>query len=163
MTAATTIATHEAAHTVGCIVACGMVPSRVRVDHPDVGIGGITTANWEEHSPDFNYLVATLMGPLSEGHRIEWKPSKDGRIREDDERIAARLVEHLGLERHHFFDALATADYLLARDDVRAMVRLIAVALDRVPVLNERQLRELLGPELLDPYLESNYAIGATP
>lgn len=138
--------THESAHAALAIAAAGMVPEQVRVDNPDLGIAGRCTANWRDHSPDANWLTAVLGGPLSEGVVLGWKPAKDAPT--DDERIAATLVEHLGLERHEYLDALATAEYLLARDDVRAVVSLIARALARVPVLDERQLRELLGPWL---------------
>lgn len=139
--------THEAVHTALALAAAAMVPEEVRADHPDVGIAGRCTANWRTHEPDTRWLVAVLGGPLSGGEVIEWPPSEDAAT--GDERVAAALVEGLGLERHDYLDALATAKHLLARDDVQAVVRLVAVALKSVPLLDERQLRELLGPECL--------------
>ena len=138
---------HEAAHCALAVAAAGMVPEQVRADHPDFGIAGRCTANWRTHEPDTRWLIAVLGGPLSGGEVIEWPPSEDAAT--GDERVAAALVEGLGLERHHFLDALATARDLLARDEVKAMVTLVAVALSHVPVLNERQLRELLAPYLV--------------
>ena len=69
----------------------------------------------------------------------------------DDERNAA-LVDPLGLERHDYLDALATAGWMPARDDVRAVVRLVAAALTRVPILDERELRLVLSREWLEHF-----------
>ncbi len=144
--------THEAAHVAGMIAACGFVPLEVRADRPDVQVLGRTTANWQHASPDRNYLIAVLMGPASQGEVIGWRPSGDGYGPGHDEYIAAVLVNFLDLAKHDYLDALATADYLLARDDVRAVIRLVAVALKQVPRLTERQLRELLGREWLEHF-----------
>lgn len=138
---------HEAAHCALAIAAAGWVPLEVRADRPDLHIAGRCAANFRNHEPDRGWLIAVLGGPLSGGDVIEWPPSEQAAT--DDERIAAVLVEALRLKRHDYLDALATARDLLARDDVKAVVRLVAVALAHVPVLTERQLRELLGREWL--------------
>lgn len=138
---------HEAAHAALAIAAAGWVPVEVRVDGPDPYTAGRCVANWRDGEPDFGWLVAVLGGPLSQGHVIDWRPRDDADTA--DERVAAALVEGLGFERHRFLDALAVANHLLGQHEVREMVRLIALGLGVAPVLNERQLRELLGPECL--------------
>jgi hypothetical protein len=147
---------HEAAHAVGFIAATGRVPLEVRVDRPDLEIAGRCTIDLDNAELECGHLIGTLMGPLAEGEVIHWPPSKDAT---GDERAAALLVEHLELSKGQYRTALALADHLLTEHQTRRMHALIAQGLSRVPVLSAAQLRELLGPHILERFdIE-----GATP
>lgn len=72
------IAAHEAAHAASLCIS-KMTPAVVRVDFPRAGgrtYAGKTTIDWDAHDPTdpavmSDLLVAVLMGPLTEGVRVE--------------------------------------------------------------------------------------------
>jgi HK97 family phage prohead protease len=137
---------HEAGHVVGLLWR-GVVPGEVRVDRPLYEMAGITSAHRDAEDLTLADVVATAMGPLAEGKAPpRWKPQRGTPASDED--VMAALVEYLDLTETDYNAALAVAAHLLGDPQIKATHALICSALATVPVLNERQLRELLGPHL---------------
>jgi hypothetical protein len=146
---------HEAGHCIGFIWA-GLVPREVRVDAPEEGLLGTTMAPpIDADDLDLGHLIAVVLGPMASGSPPpRWKPRRDAD--DSDEVAAAALVEHLGLAENDYRAAIAIAGHLLDDPRFKTAHALLCAALARVPVLDARQLRELLGPRLEDFELEGS-------
>jgi hypothetical protein len=136
---------HECGHVVGLLLT-GHGVKEVRVDHDYVGQLGRVTVDFTNSSPDLGYLVACLMGPLAAADAPpEWPPDPDA---VGDERTLAVLVDYLAIDRDGYQAAIDCAASWLDWHEVKGAIALLTAALDRVPVVDGTQLRELLGPRL---------------
>jgi hypothetical protein len=140
---------HEAAHVVGGLLA-GHRIEMVRIGpsrkHPKDA--GTTSFDLSSDIDMFGHLVAVLMGPMAEGGPApEWPPRLDPESR--DSMAVCTLVNRLALSRADFEAAVALAAHWLDDPFVKSAITTIADALGQAGELDDRQVRDALGPGLL--------------
>jgi hypothetical protein len=142
---------HEAAHVVGGLLAGHRIKSvRLGPSKKDPGQGGNTVFDLEG-SPEvdlYGHLIAVLMGPMAEGHQPpQWPPPLHPDV--SDSLATARLINHLALTKGDYDAAVAIASHWLHDPMVKAAIARVATALGQHGELDDRMVREALGPHLL--------------
>ena len=142
---------HEAGHVVGGLLA----GHRIKV----VVLHGLTKGQPREIASTsfdftasdvdlFGHLVAVLMGPMAAGEPPPtWPPLPDPDS--SDAMAIARLVNHLKLGKRDYRAAVALAAHHLDDPFVKAATATVADALGERGVLDDREVRDALGPQLL--------------
>jgi hypothetical protein len=94
------------------------------------------------------HLVAILMGDMAEGKPpLPWPPHPDPD--HSDAWAIAALVHHLALPKSDYVTAVALAAHHLRTPKVKAAIVRVADALGRAGELDDRGVRDAVGPELL--------------
>jgi hypothetical protein len=144
---------HEAGHVVGGLLAGHRIETvRLGPTKREPKNSGTTTFDWAQ-SPEvdlYGHLVAVLMGPMAAGKQPPaWPPlpDLDGN---DDEHVVLTLVSHLKLSRAEYLAAVALAAHWLVDPLVKAAVARVAHALGQTGSLTDAQVRDVLGPGLVE-------------
>jgi hypothetical protein len=91
------LAGHEAGHAAVAVL-LGLPLEEVRIDRPDVGLGGFARTGWVDGKDAIRRRLQVIMaGPLATVQTIPWPPSGDSVV--GDERNAAVLRDGLHLDR----------------------------------------------------------------
>src|SRR5262245_55474114 len=157
------IVSHEAGHAAAYIF-LGRLPVRVRVDNPSLDSlvsGHVEFDFGEELSPEFasDLIVAVMLGPMCGPLSHEPWPPPFEELDHDhpvkDARQLALLARFLRLDEAGYRAHVANAQLIASDHDFKALHRLLARALHRIPDLDADQLRRLLGPQLETFHLEA--------
>jgi HK97 family phage prohead protease len=154
---------HEAAHVVGGLLAGHRIekvtlgPTKARPNEAG------TTCFDLAGSPDvdlFGHLVAVVMGPMAAGEPPPpWPPHPDPY--NTDAFTAATVIHHLHLSKADYLAAVGRASHHLDDPQVKAPIALVADALGEAGELDDRAVREAVGPELLRRFYRARKGRGA--
>ena len=142
---------HEAAHVVGGLLAGHRIETvRIGATKERPTDAGSTTFDFGASGDVdfFGHLIAVLMGPMATGEPPPtWPPLPDPDS--SDSMAIARLVNHLKLGKSDYASAVALAAHHLDDPFVKAAIANVADALGERGVLDDREVRDALGPSLL--------------
>jgi hypothetical protein len=142
---------HEAGHVVGGLLAGHRIETaRIGPTTKRPNDAGSVTFDFSA-SPDvdmYGHLVAVLMGGMAAGEPpLPWPPFPDPDS--TDSFAVARLVNHLRLSRSEYMTAVALAAHHLDEPQVKAAIAKVADALGQAGEMDDRAVRDALGPELV--------------
>jgi hypothetical protein len=151
MTDQSTLA-HEAGHVVGALLAGHHIESvELGGTKNRRAVAGLTSLDLESGGFDFyGHLIATLMGPMAAATPAPGWPPLPDLEGENDEHVAAIIVNHLRLTKADYMAAVALASHWLADPLVKSAIAKVAHALGQTGFLTDAQVRDLLGRGLVE-------------
>ena len=152
MTGLQAVLAHEAGHVIGTLMAGHKIESvRLGPTRRDAKVAALTSVDFDTEVTDlFGHVVAILMGPMAEGEAPpSWPPLPDIESTLSDQHALCVLANHLRLTEADYWAAVALAAHCLDDPTVKAAHALIADALGERGELTDRDVRDLLGPDLV--------------
>ena len=144
---------HEAGHVVGGLLAGHRIETvQLGPTEREPKSSGMTTFDWAQ-SPEvdlYGHLIATLMGPMAAAKSAPGWPPLPDLEGENDEHVAAIIVNHLRLTKPEYMAAVALAAHWLDDPLVKSAIAKVAHALGQTGSLTDAQLRDVLGPGLVE-------------